>query len=186
MKVQVNANRSLLWHTLLLSVFLFLGMFCATTFGHEWTVDGREVKAKAVDFNGSHVLLEDEFKNRKRVAINDLNARDMEYLSNMVSMRNSELQRKLQSEQLEQQRLQLLSQFTDLWAVSMVAPNGESAWRTYFAANSLLAEQQALREFPNVRVVGVQRIRRNDGLGIGGGGVGVMPVPIFNGIFFRH
>ena len=147
---------------LMMILSLALGLLCTTAFGHEWTVEGRKVKAKAVDFNGSHVLLENKVGKQKAFAINQLNERDLQYLTNLLSIRNAEIQRQLETKQLEQQRAQLLSQFVDLWAVSMVAPNGERAWRNYFANNSLEAKQQAFREFPNVRVVGVQRVRRGN------------------------
>ena len=128
--------------------------------GHEWTINGKKVKAKVVDFNATHVLLEIKDGKRKSVAINTLESKDLQYLTNLATIRNGEVQRRLEASQLEQQRLQLLSQYSDVWTVSMIAPNGRLGWRNYFAVNSMQANQLALREFPNVRIVRTQRLRR--------------------------
>lgn len=125
---------------------------------HEWTLDGKQVKAKAVDFNGSHVLLEDSKGKRKSVAINELNASDLQYVTNLLTIRNAEIQKRLESQQLEQQRIQLLAQFMDVWSVSIVAPNGQRGWRNYFANDSISARRFAFRDFPNAQIVAVRKL----------------------------
>lgn len=155
---------------IMLIAFLLMGTLCASALGHEWTINGKKVKAKAVDFNGSQVLLENDKGKRKAFPINELHENDLQYLTNLLSIRNAEIQQRLEREQLAQQRTQLLAQFVDVWTVRMVAPNGELGMRNYFAANSAHAKQLAWQEFPNVRIAGVQRMRRANEWGVGGTG----------------
>ena len=152
---------------------------------HEWTLDGQQVEAKAIDFNGSHVLLEGRSGKRKTVAINELNAGDLQYLTNLLSIRNAEIQKRLESQQLEQQRIQVLAQFVDVWTVSMVAPNGEQAWRNYFANDSITAKRLAYREFPNARIVSLRKLSSRNRL-IGGGNGIISPVGIVSPVGIRR
>ncbi|MEL7499213.1 MAG: hypothetical protein AAFN77_16515 [Planctomycetota bacterium] len=158
----------------LLLLFLLLGMFCATAMGHEWTIDGKKVEAKVVNYNQSHVLLEDNQGRRKSFAINSLNAEDLQYLTNLATIQQGEQQRVLAQQQLQQQQALLLSQYVDVWTVWMFDRNGRYGSRNYFATNSAQAIRLALQEFPQVRVSGVQRLRRP---GVSGGSnLGLAPV----------
>ena len=164
----------------LLIVAMLVGLISSSAFGHEWTIDGKKAKAKVVDFNGTQVLLENERGKRRAFPINELNSTDLQHLTNLLSIRNAEILKKLERQQIEQQQAQLISQFVDVWSVRMVAPNGQIGWKNYFAANSLQAKQQAWQEFPNVRITGVQRLRRAGALGGGGGGGNVGLAPVVN------
>ncbi len=168
---------------------MVLGLLCNSAFGHEWTINGKKVKAKAVDFSGTHIVLEDKQGKRKTIALNELAAQDLQYVTNLLSIRNAEIQKQLERRQIQQQQMQLLSQFVDVWTVRMVAPNGTVGWRNYFAANSLHAKQLAFQEFGNVRVIGVHRLRRPGVFGRGGN-VGWVPtvsqIPVFPTILFRN
>jgi len=141
---------------------------CSSVFAHEWTIEGVKVKAKAVDFIGTKVLLEDEGGNQKSVPMNELNATDLQYLTNLLSIRNAAIQQNLEQQQLQQQQAQLTSQFVDVWNVRMVAMNGQSGWRNYFAINSLQAKQLALQDFPNARIQSVQKLPRRGSVGLVG------------------
>ena len=162
---------------------LTLGLICASaSLGREWTVEGKKVTAKAVDFNGRFVLLEDKKGKRKTVAINDLNAHDLDYLGKLLAIHNGEIQKEMSRTQLNQQQLALTAQIMDLWTVSMVAPNGQAGWQNYFAANSLEAKRMALMDYPTARITSVRRIRRPGQMG-GGGNVLVPGVQILPGNF---
>ncbi|MFK7770448.1 MAG: hypothetical protein AB8B55_24775 [Mariniblastus sp.] len=179
MNVFGRTNTSTLSKGLVLFLSLALGLICAAAFGHEWTVDGKKVKAKPVDFNGTEVLLEDEKGKRKSIEINTLTAEDLQYLTNLLTIRNAGIQQKLERQQLQQQKAQLMSQFVDVWTVRLVAPNGETGWKNYFALDSRQAKQLAFNEFPNARVISVQRLRRagsSAAVTNGTGNIGVVPV----------
>ena len=185
MQTGTNARITNLRIGIALLVAMLTGLICSSAFGHEWTVNGKKVKAKAVNFDGSQVLLEDQRGKRKSFPINELTAEDLQHLTNLLSIRNAKIQQQLEKQQLEQQTAQLVSQFVNVWTVRMVAPNGDVAWRNYFAANSLQAKQLAWREFPNVQITGVQKLRRTGT--IGGGNTAIAPVvnqfpvaPVFN------
>jgi hypothetical protein len=126
---------------------------------HQWTIDGKQVNAKAVDVNSTHVLLEDSNGYRKAVALNRLVERDMERLSNMVNVASAKQQLRFQKEQLKAQRISNMSEYSSTWNVRMVAPNGTSGTRTYFADNSLAATRMARRDFPNAQVMNVAKRR---------------------------
>ena len=165
MRILISSSESVFSASWILFVFLLLGLICSSAIGHEWTVDGKKVKAKPVDFNGTKVLLEDQNGKQKAVPINELVAEDLQYLTNLLSIRNAEIQQYLEKQQIQQQQAQLMSRFVDVWTVRMVARNGTVGWRNYFAANSLQAQQQARREFSNVQITTVQRLRNSGAMG---------------------
>ncbi len=164
---------------LFMSVVLCLA--CSSVFGHEWMINGTNLEAKAVDFDGTKVLLEDGQGNRQAVPMNELNAKDLQYLTNLLSIRNAGIQQQLEQQQIRQQQVQLMSQFVDIWTIRMVAPNGHSGSRNYFAANSLQAKQLAWQEFPNARILSAQKLPRRGQIGVVGNanGFGVRPVVNF-------
>ena len=153
----------------ILLIALLCGAICASSFAYEWTINGLKVEAKVVDFDGMNVTLEHESGKRKSIAVNELEAADLRYLADLLSIHNAGVQQDLQRQQLRQQEAQFASQYVNAWTVRMVDRNGEFGWRNYFAANSLEARRLALQEFPNVRVTSIQRLRRGGGFGIGNG-----------------
>ncbi|MEM9942358.1 MAG: hypothetical protein AAF939_12405 [Planctomycetota bacterium] len=163
---------------LVLSLGLVFGVIVSEGLCHEWTINGRSIEAKVVNFEGEKVVLEDRAGTQKSVPVNELNADDLQYLANLLAIRNAEIQQRLEQQQLQQQQTQFLSQYLDVWTVRMVAANGETGWRNYLAANSLHAKQLAWSEFPNTRIVGVQRVRRSGGVNglIGNGNLGINPI----------
>ncbi|MEM9412838.1 MAG: hypothetical protein AAGA30_17125, partial [Planctomycetota bacterium] len=189
MAASVESNLGGFKAILFILTFIVLGLICSTGFSYEWTINGVKVTAKAIDFNGSQVILEDNNGSKKAVPVNELTAEDLQYLTNLLQIRNAEIQLQLERQQIRQQQAQLVSQFVDVWTVRMVAPNGETGWRNYFAANSLHAKQLAWNEFPNARITSVQRVRRSSTF-LGGASVGLTPAAnqtsIFNQIRFRN
>ena len=167
---------------LVLLLAMLLGLVCATAFGHEWTINGKKIKAKPVDFDGAKVVLQDTRGKKKTLPVTELVAKDLQYLTNLVSIENAKRQRGLQEQQILQQQFQLRAQFEDVWVVRMVAANGETGWRNYFANNSLQAKQLAWQQFPDARIVGVQRMRRAGNLNRG---VIAGPGPTINGFLPR-
>lgn len=124
---------------------------------HEWTINGNKVKAQAVDLNETHVLLQDNNGNRKAVALNSLADRDVQRLSNLVNVASARQNMRYQKENFRAQQISAMSRLSPAWRVSMMARNGATGVRTYFADNSRAASIMARRQFPNARILNIAK-----------------------------
>ena len=135
-----------------------------TASAHEWSlnVNGKvqKVKAKVVNFDGKNVLLEADNGVRKSFPINELTDEDLEYVKNIVVARQTAVQEKLNLKQLQQERLRNQLQYRDVWEVELFAPNGNYTLRRFLARSNRDAIYQAEQQFPNARIGGVRKVRR--------------------------
>ena len=67
------------------------------------------------------------------VDVKDLNSQDLEYLRNLIEVQQRFAQLEISRQQLQQQHLQSPGRYYDVWAVDLIAPNGEkwseTIWR---------------------------------------------------------
>ena len=156
--------RSLILPLTLIGVLAATAAIPQAASAHEWTltVNGKvqKVKAKIVDFDGKNVLLEADNGVKKSFPINELTDEDLEYVKNIVVTRQTAVQEQLNLKQLQQERLRNQLQYRDIWAVELYAPNGTYVIRRFLARSSRQAIYQAEQKFPNARVGGVRKIRR--------------------------
>ena len=130
----------------------------------EWTlkIDGKvqKVEAKIVNFDGTNVLLEADNGVRKAFPITDLTDKDLAYVKNIVLTKQAKQQEKLNLKKLQQARLQNQLLFRDIWEVELYTADGRFFRRQYLARNNREAAYQARVQFPNARIGGERKIRR--------------------------
>ena len=160
-------------------VVFFLVHLPSRSVAHEWTIgkgkDAKKVEAKAVGFDGRQVMLETDEGKKIEVPVNELVSGDLSYLKDLVLIQSTQVQKQLAEKLIQQQQLNLLAKYVDVWTVSMVAPNGQPGIRNYFAANSLHAKGLARQEFPRARIVAVRRVQPANAQGGGAGNAGLIP-----------
>ena len=111
-----------------------------------------------IDFNDRQILLKTEKDKMLTINVGELSENDLEYLNHFVQLRKEQIAR----QQLQQQQFQNLSRFFDLWAVELVAPNGERIEQPYLARSSQQAAALALRDFPFARVGYTRKLSRSN------------------------
>ena len=135
---------------------------------HEWTltVNGKvqKIKAKVVNFDGTNVLLEADNGVKKSFPINELTDEDLEYVKNIVVARQTAVSEQMNLKQFQQERLRNQLEYRDIWAVKLYASNGTYVIRRFLARSSREAIYRATQQFPNARIGGVRKIRREGSL----------------------
>ena len=168
--VEKFKEQSLFRPGILLALLIAFVASTETASAHEWTLkvkgEVQKVEAKVVNFDGAKVLLEAKNGVQQAFPINELTDKDLEYFKNIVVARQTAVQEKLNLKTLQQERLRNQLTYRDIWEVQFYAPNGQYFRRQYLARNSQEATYQAHRDFPNARISGERKLRRDSRFGL--------------------
>ena len=137
-------------------------LFASDALGREWTVDGKKVEAKLIDYDATQVFLEDANEEEandspKAVPINELTENDRDYLTKFASICDVKSREDLQLTPMRKDAVELPNASNKKWYISLVGPNGRYIERTVFAVDSHQASDLVLRQFSNARVVRVRK-----------------------------
>lgn len=137
---------------LLLAISTSLTAFAQKAEPRIWTLEGQKVEATLIDFNGTHVLLQDADWVQDVFTAEQMSPTDVKYVKSMIN----DLKLQIRNDRV--------LHGIDVWRVVMQGQNG-SFYRNYQGASNVVAMAAAASEFPNARIQSVSKISR-EGRGI--------------------
>ncbi|MEM7454653.1 MAG: hypothetical protein AAF456_09915, partial [Planctomycetota bacterium] len=134
------------------AAFLFSPAMCSgdESRPRSWTIDSFEVEATLIDFNGTHVLLQDVDRYQEVFQVEQLSREDHIWLRSEVN-----------ALRLQVNRNRILRGM-EIWQVDMVSASGQQFHRNYQAYDSNGAMTAAQQEFPSARIQSVSSGTRGD------------------------